>query len=166
MAENRDKALNKTTKKYKHYHIDPTTIGKTVRYKSHKDILNRINSYFDYCSETNTPLTMTGLGNALDISRQTLLNYKNKNRLYFDTVKKARLTVQQFYEEELHRHKNVAGIIFNLKNNFGWTNKEEVTHGGNITIQPITFKPLKPTSKQLEGKPKPVDNTVIDVESE
>lgn len=105
---------------------------KTVR------ALNRdINRYFKKCEEKDKPLTMTGLALALGTSRQTLLNYRKSGDKGFDSVlKRAKLRCHNFAEEYLFsKGGQIAGTIFNLKNNYGWKDKQEVEASGEIIIK-------------------------------
>lgn len=67
--------------------------------------------------------TITGLANFLETSRETLINYENKEE-YFDTIKAAKDRVENYWEELLIGS-NATGPIFNLKNNYGWKDKSE-----------------------------------------
>ena len=62
--------------------------------------------------------TMSGLAYKLDMDRKSLLNY-SKEEKFLPTIKRARERVHQALEQRLYGN-NVTGIIFNLKNNFGW----------------------------------------------
>jgi hypothetical protein len=43
--------------------------------------------------------------------------------------------IEAAYEDELvGRNGNVTGLIFSLKNNFSWTDKQEMKHEGGITV--------------------------------
>lgn len=99
--------------------------GRPKIYQNVEDMQRDIDAYFDYCDKTSKPYTICGLANALDIDRKTLLNY-SKDEEFFHTIKKAKQKVQQELEENLYRLGNNSGIIFNLKNNFGWKDKLEV----------------------------------------
>jgi len=66
--------------------------------------------------------TITGLALALDTSRETLMNYEEKDE-FFDAVKKAKLKIEHSYEKRLIK-RGAAGDIFGLKN-FGWKDKQE-----------------------------------------
>ena len=78
--------------------------------------------------------TMSGLAMALGVDRRTITNYAH-NEEYFPTIKRARSIVEQALERRLYMG-NPAGVIFNLKNNFSWTDKtqNEITgaNGGAI----------------------------------
>jgi len=78
--------------------------------------------------------TISGLAYALDLSRQGLIEYSEKDQ-FSDTVKKAKQRVEIALEQRLHGQA-VTGTIFNLKNNFGWKDKveQETNTTGNLTI--------------------------------
>ena len=112
--------------------------GRPPKYTSVEQVEEIINDYFEndaYIGEGESRVfapTMTGLALALDLSRQGLLDYSNKYE-FFDTIKKARQKVEIALEQRLHGN-NVAGIIFNLKNNFNWKDKQEVDHSGSFNV--------------------------------
>lgn len=96
--------------------------------------------------------TMSGLAFAVDMSRQSLVNYGKKDQ-FFDTVRKARQKVEIALELQLHNGA-VAGTIFNLKNNFGWNDKTETqltgANGGAIQTDnkwTVEFVNASPESK-------------------
>lgn len=101
-------------------------VGRPRAFKSVEEVEEKINAYFNYCEEKEKPYTMSGLAYYLEVSRQTLVNYSNKDE-YFDTIKKARDRVQmQLEENALSNKANPTFTIFNLKNNFDWKDKMEV----------------------------------------
>ncbi|MNJ56409.1 hypothetical protein D3C77_519520 [compost metagenome] len=69
----------------------------------------------------------------METNRQTLVNYEN-NAEFFDTIKKAKARIENYTEEQLYNSnaKNMTGIIFNLKNNYGWQDKQEVDMTANM----------------------------------
>lgn len=100
-----------------------------ARPKKYEDIElfnKKVEDYFNYCDENNKPYTMSGLAYFLDMDRKSLLNY-SKDEKFFPTIKKARQRVEMMLEEQLYRLGNNSGVIFNLKNNFGWIDKIEDT---------------------------------------
>lgn len=82
------------------------------------------------------PYTITGLANALELTRQGLLDYENRDE-FADTIKRAKGLVEQYAEEQLFMQKNATGAIFNLKNNYGWKDKteQELTVKGSIAVR-------------------------------
>jgi len=117
--------------------------GRPLKFSSKKDLDTKIKSYFDSCWSVNSigilsqtrPYTVTGLAVALDTSRQTLINYESRER-FFDTIKKAKDKIENYNEEQLYRNTQVAGVIFNLKNNYDWKDKTELDAKiqGNISL--------------------------------
>jgi len=92
------------------------------------------------------PISITGLAVALNTSRQTLLNYEEKE-IYFDTIKKAKDFIENYVEDGMLSGKiPVAGAIFNLLNNWGgWVNRTE-------TKQEHTIKGLSEEDKNKLDK--------------
>lgn len=76
---------------------------------------------------------VAGLAYTLGMTRQSLCNYENKDG-FFDTIKRAKLRVEISLENKL-AGQAVTGSIFNLKNNFGWKDKTETEHTGQVIIQ-------------------------------
>ncbi len=105
--------------------------GRPKKYTEVDIMQQKIDSYFKACDEKHMPYTMSGLALALDMDRKSLLNY-SKDDKFFLTIKKARNRVEKFAEERLF-FPNATGVIFNLKNNFGWEDKQEFSHSGNIS---------------------------------
>lgn len=112
--------------------------GRPLAFKSVEELEAKIQEYFD---NEDLP-TMSGLGVHLGVDRKTIVNYSRKEE-YFHTIKKARAVVESFLEKQLYGNQ-VTGVIFNLKNNFGWNDKQqqEITgvNGGAIQTQhTVTF---------------------------
>ncbi len=105
--------------------------GRPRKYTKSEIMQKKINNYFKECDKNNEPYTITGLCLVLDICRDTLLEY-TKNEEFSDTIKKAKLKVENYLEKHLITDNSTTGIIFNLKNNFGWKDKQELEHSGNI----------------------------------
>jgi hypothetical protein len=81
------------------------------------------------------PYTLSGLAVHLNCDRDTLLNYSHKEE-YFGTIKRAKDRCLADSEERLFTH-FTPGIIFNLKNNFGWKDKIEVDTNKNMVISVV-----------------------------
>ena len=127
-------------------------VGRPLAFKTPEELEIKIEQYFLDCKEDKRPYTMGGLAVALGVDRKTIINYSNKDE-YFHTIKKAREIVESYAEEQLYRNGGqVAGIIFNLKNNFDWKDKTE---------QDVTTKG-EPVTGFLYNKPKTQDDTTSD----
>lgn len=105
--------------------------GRPKKYTEVEVLQKKIEKYFKQCDKEHEPYTITGLCLALDICRDTLSEYA-KNKEFSDTIKKAKLKVENYLEKHLIIDSSTTGIIFNLKNNFGWTDKQQLEHSGNI----------------------------------
>jgi hypothetical protein len=76
--------------------------------------------------------TITGLCFFIGFaSRQSFYDLEKKDGFAY-TIKRARLFIEQEYEEQLH-FGNVAGAIFALKN-MGWKDKTEVDTNTKVTV--------------------------------
>ena len=125
-------------------------VGRPLKFKTVKELQGKIDKYFESCKKENRPLTITGLALALDTNRQTLLNYEERDE-FFDTIKKAKLMCENFAEESLFTARQVAGTIFNLKNNYGWKDKQDIGHSGEMKV--VTWTGLLQKAKEtLDNK--------------
>ena len=55
------------------------------------------------------------------------------NAKFSDTIKKAKLKIYADTENSLYSRSS-TGAIFSLKNNYGWQDKKEVQHTGNVRV--------------------------------
>ncbi len=110
--------------------------GRPPKYKTKEEMQERIDKYFNECDNKHEPYTVTGLAMALDIDRRTLLNYSDKDE-FFPTIKKAKLRVENYLEKRLINDSSTTGIIFNLKNNYDWKDKQEIEHSGKLKLEDV-----------------------------
>lgn len=109
--------------------------GRPPKFKTRKQMEEAIDKYFCECKRDKKPITFTGLAYSIGLSRQGLLNY-SKNEKFFDTIKRAREYVEMTLEERLIGTSGVAtGIIFNLKNNYDWQDKQDINANVNTDIK-------------------------------
>lgn len=109
--------------------------GRPPKFKNKEEMQEKIDKYFEECRKDRRPITFTGLAYAIGLSRQGLLNY-SKDERFFDTIKKAREYVEMTMEERLVGTSGIAtGIIFNLKNNYGWRDKKDIDANVNTDIK-------------------------------
>lgn len=99
-------------------------------------------SYFEEQDALEKPYTVVGYARRLGVTRQTLINYENEYctfvdmsseeiQEFLDTIKNAKLKIEEQLEEKLITGQATAGIIFNLKNNYGYVDKQEVVSTNN-----------------------------------
>ena len=100
--------------------------GRPMKFKSNEELKEKIDKYFADCDEKGKPYTVSGLAVALGTTRRTLLDYEEKDE-FFHTIKNAKAKIEAYNEEMLY-NKNIptTGVIFNLKNNYGWKDKQEI----------------------------------------
>lgn len=112
--------------------------GRPPKYKSAEEMQTVIDRYFIECDQTETPYTITGLAMALDMTRDQILKYSDKEE-FKDTIKRAKQKVENAYELRLVKQGR-AGDIFALKN-FGWVDRQEVdsiNHNLNESLDDLT----------------------------
>ena len=98
--------------------------GRPKKYTEVEIMQQKIDKYFKECDDNKEPYTITGLALALDLDRKSINNYE-KDSDFFPTIKKAKLRVENYLEKRLINDSSATGIIFNLKNNYGWKDKQE-----------------------------------------
>jgi len=113
--------------------------GRPLKYGTPEEMQAAIDAYFVGCEVEEEPYTITGLALALGFTtRQSLINYEGREE-FLDTVKTAKLRVEQFAEKKLFGP-NATGAIFALKN-YEWRDKTEQAltgaDGGPIEIKGI-----------------------------
>lgn len=107
--------------------------GRPPKFKTTKELINKINEYFN--DEDKKPTTITGLAFHLGFeSRQSFYDYKKKKK-FRHIIKRAALMIENGYEIALSTVGG-AGNIFALKN-MGWTDKHvtEETHRVDIVVK-------------------------------
>jgi|SRR6056297_3067378 len=111
----------------------PVKGGRPKAFKSKEELQKKIDKYYEYCEEKDKPSTFAGAAYFLEVDRQTLYNYKEKEE-YFDTIKKLRDRIKLAMEERLaDTSPNKTGMIF-LAKNYGYTDKQEIDHTINAEV--------------------------------
>lgn len=106
-------------------------IGRPAKYNSPEAMQAQIDDYFASCDAEQRPYSIPGLAYHLGFSsRGSLYDYEHRNAnnaAFSDTIKKARLRIEVQRAEMLVTCKgNPAGIIFDLKANFGWKDQQSI----------------------------------------
>ena len=122
----------------------PNKPGRPLRWESAEDMQKAIDAYFARQDEQSRPYTVTGLALALDMDRDRLIQYENREPFY-DAIKKAKRMCQEYAEERLFSNA-VAGVIFNLKNNHGWRDEQH-----KVVDQQTTIKGLPAELAEMIG---------------
>jgi len=113
-------------------------MGRPVKYETVAQMESIIDRYFDECfvnafgtnldsgelpegyifmTEDIQP-TVTGMALALNMTREGLIYYEGKAD-FADTIKKSKARIEAHLEQRLFGQ-SVAGVIFNLRHNYGW----------------------------------------------
>lgn len=101
-----------------------------------KDVVDE-NGKAIYLMKQVKPFTITGLAYFLDTTRDTLMDYESgeyddkdknaeENKKFSDTIRRCKLMIHAYAEEQLFIGKNPQGAMFNLKNNWKWEDKQVV----------------------------------------
>ncbi len=110
------------------------SVGRPKKYTKAEKMQEKIDKYFIECELKEEPPTVCGLALALDMDRSGLLRYEQEGE-FCNTIKKAKLKIEANYEQMMVSGKgSTPGLIFNMKNNFGWKDKQEVEHSGTVSI--------------------------------
>lgn len=116
--------------------------GRPPEFETPELMQEKIEEYFSRIEKSSTSATITGLAYFLGFeSRQSFYDYEKKEQFSY-TVKRARLAIEQVYEQRLHGNSN-AGAIFALKN-FGWIDSQSFDHttdGKALTGLIVNVKP-------------------------
>lgn len=114
-------------------------VGRPLKFQSVEELEKKIDAYF--ADGSNVPYTICDLAVWLDCDRQTLLNYQEKEE-FFGTIKKAKTRIEASIEKgALLGVYNPVFSIFNMKNNFGWKDKQEVDTTNSNRIEIINDLP-------------------------
>lgn len=124
-------------------------MARPLMFETVEELSERISEYFHQC-DTNIkvrftkdgdpievpdpkPYTISGLAYFLGTNRQTLLNYEEREE-FVDTIRAAKARIEAFVEESLWTPKIAQGVVFNLKNNFGWKEQQDINMSGEMEI--------------------------------
>ena len=111
-------------------------VGGNRKYKNAEEMKLIIDEYFDMCNNNRRPYTVSGLARHLGLTRKTLLEYQKKyGGEYAVIIEDAKTRIEEFVEACLFKSGIATGTIFNLKNNFGWSDKQELEHSGDVNVK-------------------------------
>ena len=119
--------------------------GRPAKYETVEDMQKLIVEYFNECEAEGKKPTVTGMGYILGMDRKDLLNYErcfeldrlkqypdSVRRGFVNTIKDAKRFIESCLEDKLINGTTTPiGLIFALKNNYGWVDKQEVVNTNN-----------------------------------
>lgn len=127
-------------------------VGRPLQYETKEELQDAVDKYFKtdaYMGEGEDRQfapTMSGLARSLGLSRQGLIRYDHRDK-FGDTIKNARAIVEEHLERRLYGNA-VTGVIFNLKNNFDWKDKQETELSGGVSVKQTLASRLTGGSKR------------------
>jgi hypothetical protein len=95
-----------------------------------------IDEYFQWADYKGLHYTLSGLSLFLGFdSRDSLRVYEDYSDGFFSTLKRAKTIIEdQRVQALLNCKTSPVGMIFDLKNNFGWKDVTEVNHTGSLKL--------------------------------
>ena len=110
--------------------------GSITRTYADKDGMTDDNGKPVYHTDFIEPPSFTGMCLFLKITKETWNQYSKQDG-YSESATYAKMIIESYLESQLMTTKHVQGIIFNLKNNFGWAEKVDVKQGIKVDVQSI-----------------------------
>jgi len=110
--------------------------GRPRKFESVEEMQIEIDKYFKQCKTDDDPATVQGLALALGYnSRQSLLNYEGYSDEFLDTIKRAKLRIENAKITGALKGKlNPTIVIFDLKNNHDHKDKTETEFSGALPV--------------------------------
>mgnify|MGYP001566525310 CR=1 FL=1 len=104
------------------------------KYQTVEQFGQAVGNFFNKCQEEKKVPTKSGFAHFLGITRQNLNKYDLLEG-YKDILDKAYELIEEHWVQLLPgRSANIAGVIFYLKNAFGWRDKSDMEHSGKIDL--------------------------------
>lgn len=136
---NTNPELNKSNKTGRERKYDAMRAGDLEK------LQKAIDNYFIRCwgnteltdaKDFKVPPTVLGLALAVGLEKANLYEMVKRQDLLSIPVKKALEKIQDWTELQLFTNPRQIGVLFSLKNNYGWKDKQELDTNvtGNITV--------------------------------
>lgn len=156
--------------------------GRPLKFETVEKLDRAISAYFDMCDphtqrrvvdcginekgETiwrerevmteQQPYTGSGLARALGITRDTLIDYKERDQ-FSDSVQAAYERCHEWAESQLYG-RSATGAAFSLKNNWSWRDRQEIDH--TTKDQPIPLLAgMAPAKLEVDDADAPADDS-------
>lgn len=115
--------------------------GRPRTYSSPEEFDAAVDEYVAVREADGKRLTWTGLALHLGFASRSAIDEYAQYEEFSYSVKRAKMLVENSYEERLGEEKlSAAGTIFALKN-FGWKDKQETEHSGGLSLTVVTGIP-------------------------
>lgn len=126
-----------------HEPVPPAPVGRPRLYQSPEAFALKADEYFATCE--NKP-TLAGLCLFMGFSdKQSFSNYETYGHEFSLTVKKAQMRIElDRHERLIDKNRFTPGVIFDLKNNHGWKDQQDLNHSGTVSVQFSTVYEQRP----------------------
>lgn len=122
----------------------------------------KVDQYFDKMKKDHIDPSMTGLALFLGCTRKNLIDYKETDE-FGPILSRAKLMCENTLEQKMIAGTPPTGIIFILKNNYGWNDKVQIDQTISGTISLATLFNKAAEQKAVEGKKQEViDGEVVE----
>jgi len=129
---------------------------------SKERLINQIDSYFSKAKKNHSDPSMTGLALHLGCTRKNLIDYKETDE-FGEILTRAKLRCENTLEEKMIAGTPPTGIMFILKNNYGWNDKVQIDQTVNGTISLAALFGQAAAQKAIQGrKQEVVDGEIIE----
>ena len=138
-------------------------VGKPPRYKTEEALFAKCEEYFCLCDEKKRFYTVVALALYLGFTGRMALFAMLKRRKYVATIRQMLSKIEAQRSEMLINpdNRNSRGSIFDLQNNFGWRDRQDINVSGTVdtrmAVIPV-FSSLddwqKAWDRQLKQAPK------------
>lgn len=121
----------------------------------------KIDKYFE--KKKKGIISMTGLALHLGVTRKTLANYSKTDRVGH-LLEMAKLRCENLLEERMIQGVPPTGMIFTLKNNYGWVDKTEVDQNikGTVSLSALFDKAQQVKETEQIEEPMPIEGEVVE----
>lgn len=116
-------------------------VGRPRIWKSPQELEKKIDEFREYCKANNVPKTIARLAQILGTTREDILLYeKYYGGEFIPAIKKIRNEILCDKEERLisDKTKNVVGLIFDLKNNHSYADRQTIETNQNVNISTVS----------------------------
>lgn len=130
-------------------------VGRPRLYNTPEEFQTKCDEYFALCDQTEKPYTVPGLAYHLGFEHRNVFNQYGRDYPEFKgTVSRARARIEaQRAGQLIEREGSTQGLQFDLKNNFGYFDRQEIDVSGKISISGDLEKKLNDAMQQAEGRP-------------
>ena len=114
-------------------------IGRPPLYKDARQLKKAIGRYFKFAKKRGELFTIPGICHYLGFCDRNALSELARKKEFSSTVTRARLIIEHQRNQGLLTAKSSRGHEFDLKNNFGWIDRQEIEQTGDIVVNVVSY---------------------------